>query len=254
MSSSSSQLCNRNSDSPNAVIRRMRNNANALRTQPPNADDNKCPYCQYAKEPLRRHCCGCCCNSHGRKHSRRCRGLIPSSFPGSSAGVSTADLNEWKHGQPNCWTQGPYSDPRQQRQGWQETKYLVSMGLKEAWGTWLIPQIGKENIIKALLQPVQDESIGGPLGNTRETQNQVSRSPGFMDVLEEVFRRVHSNPFVFVACNHGRHRSVAVVHIAKRFLEHIVSPAWQIHVIDLELGDCTSEEWENIWHEFGNKD
>ena len=125
------------------------------------------------------------------------------------------------------------------------------MGLKEAWGTWLIPQIGKENIIRALLQPIQDESIGGPLGNTRETQNQVSRSPGFMDVLEEVFRQVYSGPFVFVACNHGRHRSVAVCHIAKRLLDHIAE--FDTRVINLELRECTWEQWDDIFHEFPTK-
>lgn len=88
---------------------------------------------------------------------------------------------------------------------------------------------------------------GGPPGTNIRTQQRIlESSPGLLCMLLPlVLGRLLLDDVVILACNVGRHRSVAVAEIARRTF-HLIGDNRVIHIMHLELANIESTDWEHL--------
>ena len=94
---------------------------------------------------------------------------------------------------------------------------------------------------------LKDKKVrGGPWGTHPLTQKRISEMPEFGSILTEVLGRILILPLVLVVCNHGHHRSVAVVEIAAARIKAFQSRFLALETIHVDADRCSDAQFNML--------
>jgi len=94
---------------------------------------------------------------------------------------------------------------------------------------------------------LKDNNVrGGAWGTHPRTQQRISEMPAFQSILTEVLGRILIQPLVLVVCNHGHHRSVAVVEKAAARIKAFQSRVLELTTIHVDADRCSDAQFEML--------
>jgi len=94
---------------------------------------------------------------------------------------------------------------------------------------------------------LKDDNVrGGAWGTNPRTQKRISAMPAFESILTEVLGKILTQPLVLVVCNHGHHRSVAVVEVAAARIKAFQSRFLELTTIHVDADRCSDAQLEML--------
>ena len=123
---------------------------------------------------------------------------------------------------------------------------VVTLGFRGGEGRALLqtnPGI-EQHIVN--VTELSDHQGGGPDGTNQRTQARVRCTPGFDSLLHRVLGIILTEPLIIIACNHGRHRSVAMAEIAAERIRDLRAPTLTLDVVHIDLGLFTPDQFRRL--------
>ena len=234
------------------------------------------PCLKYAREfdadrnKLRRHCCSECYQTQGLTHNKHCA-RIPLEIHATEETANKLQqhcLNIFKtrtcrgeyHFRKHIRSTAECSRMRERSRsphvativdahtcGHTTTFHrciLVSLGRYGRKGNDILyanPSLGP--YVVDVSTKLKDKNVrGGPWGTHPLTQKRISEMPEFGSILTEVLGKILILPPVLVVCNHGHHRSVAVVEIAAKRIKAFQSQVLTLETIHVDADRCSDAQ------------
>ena len=123
---------------------------------------------------------------------------------------------------------------------------VVTLGFRGGEGLALLQaNPGLEQHIVNVTE-LSDHQGGGPDGTNQRTQARVRCTPGFDSLLHRVLGIILTEPLIIIACNHGRHRSVAMAEIAAERIRDLRAPTLTLDVVHIDLGLFTPDQFRRL--------
>ena len=240
-----------------------------------------CPQClKYAREfdadrnKLRRHCCSECYQTQGLTHNKHCA-RIPLEIHATEETANklqqhclnifkTRTCREEYHFRKHICSTTECSRMRERSRSphvassvnahtcGHSTTFrrciLVSLGRYGRKGNDILyanPSLGP--YVVDVSTKLKDKNVrGGPWGTHPLTQKRISEMPAFQSILTEVLGRILIQPVVLVVCNHGHHRSVAVVEIAAKRIKAFQSQVLTLETIHVDADRCSDAQFDML--------